>query len=151
MAVSVFKSGFVRMGSSASPGSTYWTMVRSITLNYRQEILDKTAMGSSGRRRTYGLKDASLSIEFNQEYSTGWSGGTVKSIDGIINTLFTASGSTACWIAVRATTSPTGASNPQYSGRYILESYNPMSGGAADLGVVTANFVADGLISRKLT
>ena len=150
MSVSVFKNAFVRMGSSAAPASTHWRMVRSVTLNYRAEILDKTAMGSSGRRRTFGLKDASLSIEFNQEYSTGWSAGTVKSVDGLLNSLFAVT-STAVWISVRATTGAASASNPAYAGRYLLESYNPVSGGAADLGVVTANFVADGVIARVIS
>jgi hypothetical protein len=147
MAIQVFKNAYVRIGTSAAPSTSHWTLVRSVTLNYKQEILDKTAMGSSGRRRTYGLRDASLSVEFNQEYSTAWKGGTVKSMDGLLYGLMGVASSN-CFISVRATTGAVGASNPQYNGRYLLESYNPVSGGVADLGVVTASFSADGLISR---
>lgn len=148
MAVQVFKNAYVRIGTSAAPSTSHWLMVRSVTLNYKQEILDKTAMGSSGRRRTYGLKDATLSIEFNQEYSTAWRGGTVKSVDGLLYSLYGVSSSNV-FISVRATTGAVGASNPQYSGRYLLESYNPVSGGVADLGIVTASFSADGVIGRQ--
>jgi len=146
MAVQVFKNAFVRIGTSATPTTDYHRFVRSVTMNYRQEILDKTAMGSSGRKRTFGLNDVSVTIEFNQDYST--TATSTGSVDGWIANKIGVESSN-CWISIRATTASTGPSNPQYQGRFILESYNPVSGNVADLGIVTANFVSAGKIQRK--
>jgi hypothetical protein len=128
-----------------------WRNVRTITMSHRQEILDYTAMGSSGRKRLFGLKDVSLSIEFNQEYSTGASlGAAQNSLDYYLNS-YLGKESSAVWISIKPTTATCSKSNPRYAGRYMLESFNPMSGMSADLGVVTANFIADGNIARKTT
>ena len=148
MAISVFKNAVVLIGTSAAPSTFIWRHVRQITMQHRQEILDYTAMGSSGRKRIFGLKDVSLNIEFNQEYSTG---GTIdKSLDYYLNSYVGLSSSNV-WISIKPTTSPCSKSNPRYAGRYMMESYNPMSGNSADLGIVTANFVSDGNIARKTT
>ena len=148
MAISVFKNAVVVIGTSAAPSTFLWRHVRSIAMNHRQEILDYTAMGSSGRKRLFGLKDVSLSIEFNQEYSTG--GVIDKSLDFWLNS-YVGAASSNVWISIKPTTATCSKGNPRYAGRYMMESYNPMSGNSADLGVVTANFVADGNISRKTT
>lgn len=151
MAISVFKNAVTFFGTSAAPSTFMWRNVRSITMNHRQEILDYTAMGSSGRKRLFGLKDVSLSVEFNQEYSTGASlGAAQNSLDYYLNS-YLGKESSAVWISIKPTTATCSKSNPRYAGRYLLESYNPMSGGSQDLGVVVANFVADGNVARKTT
>ena len=145
MAVLVMKNPKVRIGTSAAPVSSTDVLlqkrIRSVTLNLRAEILDKTAFGSSGRNRIPGLKDGSLTIEFINDYVD-------NGVDEIINSKLGLESSN-CWIEVRPTTAARGAGNPAYTGWYCLESYNPGSGTVGDLGVVTANFVAGSAIVRR--
>lgn len=147
MTVQVFKNAFVRIGTSASPSTRFWTFARTVTVGFRQETLDKTAMGSSGRRRTFGLRDASVSIEWVVDYSTA--AGSTGSIDKVLYNLIGVESSN-CFINIRATTGALGASNPEYRGRFVLESYNPVSGNVADLSVITSNFVSAGKFVRAI-
>lgn len=142
MAEMVFKNAVVKMGSSAAPSTWIHRYIRSITVNYKVEVLDKTAMQSSGRGRIAGLKDASVNIEFNQDYAD-------NKVDETLNGYLGAS-STAVWIGIRPTTSPVGAGNPNYTGRYVMESYNPVSGSVGDLGTVSASFMCDGIVTRRV-
>lgn len=140
MPVQVFKGAIVRFGTSASPSTFIGKYVRNVSLSYRAELLDKTAMGSSARKRTPGLLDCSATIEFNSNYSS--------ELDKIIYDKLGALSSN-CWLAVRGTSAARSASNPEYTGRFMIESFNPLSGSIGDLGTLSLSLTGDGKIERK--
>ena len=141
MAELVFKDPYFVCGSAASPTTTLWTYVRSITLNYSADILDKTAAGDDFRSRIAGIKQWSMTVEFNQDYAA-------SKVDA---TLFDYIGSTAKRINIRPTTSVTGAANPRFYGEALLESYPPIGGGVGDLATVGVTFQGDGILTRAVT
>jgi hypothetical protein len=118
------------------------SQVRNITLNYAVELLDASAMGvGQSRDRVTGLLDWNMSIEFLQDFAAG-------SVDA---TLFPLVGAAAFACAIRPTSAVVSATNPEFQGNAFLESYPPLSGGVAELAVVTANFQGSGVLTRATT
>ena len=114
--------------------------VRSAQLTYQSELQDKTAMQGNGTRsRINGLKDWNVSAEMNQDFAAG-------SVDA---TLFALIGSTAVTLTLRPDgTASRGATNPDYQGSAVLESYEPIGNGVGELATVNASFQAAGSLSR---
>lgn len=108
---------------------------RSLTLNYEAEMLDDTAMGTSGTRSNRpGLKNWSADIEFLQDFAAG-------AVDA---TLFPLIGAVAFPVEFRPTSAAVGATNPKYTGNAVLETYPPMTGEVGALGTVSASFRSGG-------
>jgi hypothetical protein len=111
--------------------------VRSITLRYAAELQDITAMGDSSRARLGGLKDWSFEVEFNQDYAAA-------SVDA---TLFPIVG-TSVAIIIRADAGAVSATNPNFTGNAILESYQPVGGGVGGTHVAPVTFQGNGTLTR---
>ena len=138
MAVMVLKDAQVKVGTTAAPVDlSSW--VRSATITYSAEIHDRTAMGSSARKRLAGLKDFNVTVEFNQDYAA-------SAIDA---TLFPYVGSTNKWISIKKQSSATTGVNPRFHGKCLLESYSPISNGVGDLATVSVTFQGDGDLTRS--
>lgn len=114
------------------------TFVRSVTLTYSAEIHDKTAMGSSGRKRIAGLKDWNAAVEFNQDY-------TASKVDA---TLFPLVGATTFAVVIFNNSTSAGAGNHKFNGPALLENYTPVAGAVGDLATVSVNFQGSGVITR---
>lgn len=130
MAEIVLKSAFVRVGSSGSLTQVS-TAVRSVNINYSVDLQDKTAMGSSGRARIAGLKDWTVTVEFNQDFAT-------TTISGDI---FNYIGSTGQFIAVRASSAVRAAGNPDFIGSLgLIDSYTPINNAVGDLATFSVTW-----------
>ena len=138
MAEFVLKNCFVNIGASSAP-TNVTNHVRSVTITYSAELHDRTAMQSSARKRISGLKDGSVSIEFNQDF-----GSTLYD-----KTLYNLLGSTVNRILIRPNTSAADATNPRYLGNVILGEYSPITGGVGDLSVNSVTFQMNGLLTRS--
>ncbi len=141
MAEMVLKNARVKLGTSGSPSTNLSPFVRSVTLNYSAEILDKTAMGGLARRRIAGLKDWTASIEFNQSFNTS---GLNKTFFNLVGK----AGSSNCFINIRPESSGVGSTH-RFSGRGLLEGYTPMSGGVGELAIFSVNILCDGNLTRS--
>lgn len=137
MAVMVFTDGKFLIGTSSSP-TDLSDHVRSMTINYKAEIQDRTAMSSSARRRIPGLKDWDASVEFNQDFAA-------SKVDA---TFWPLIGSTAKYCQFRPNSSASTAVNPRYVGHFVVESYSPVAGSVGDLLTVTVALTGDGLLHR---
>jgi len=112
--------------------------VKSATINYEAEMLDATRMGHTTRVQKPGLLNWSFSLELEQDYAGG-------SVDA---TLFALIGAAAFAVVVRPTSPVKGASNPEFTGNMVLESYNPIAGTVGDLAMCSASFRPGGAIAR---
>lgn len=112
--------------------------VKSVSLDYSAEALDVTAMGDDTHIRLGGLKDWSASVEFHQDYAAG-------AVDA---TLFSLVGSTGTLIIRPVESTAVGATNPNFTGTALLESYNPVGGAVGELAAASASFQAAGTLSR---
>lgn len=112
--------------------------VKSVTLNYSAELQDDTAMGDDTRSKIGGLKDWSVSVEFEQDFAASSVDATLF---GLVGTTFT--------VTVKPDKSTaTSATNPKYSGTGILESYPPLDGAVGDLATSGITIQAAGTLSR---
>jgi len=137
MAEFMFHKGVLKIGSSAALVSLS-SFTRSITITYESEMLDKTAMGSSSRRRLSGLKNFTIAAEFNQDF-------TASKVD---DTLWDYIGSTNQHILVKPFSSASTAVNPRFVGKVLLPSYTPIAGGVGALATISVTFQGDGLLYR---
>jgi len=135
----VLKDATLHIGTSGAPVALS-TYVRSVTINYMAESLEKTAMGSSGKRRIAGLKDFNVTVEFNQDLAA-------SKVDA---TLWGYVGSTNKHIAIKAHSSASTAINPRYHGKVLLPSYTPIAGGVGSLAGLSVTFEGDGILTRAV-
>jgi hypothetical protein len=133
MAAFVFTDGFVSIN-----GVDLSDHVESVSLDYSAELQDSTTMGDTTRERLGGLKDWSASITFKQDFAAAKVDATLFSLVGVAST-----------IILRADNSDgVSATNPNYTGSAILESYPPLGGGVGEMAKTTAKFMAAGALSR---
>lgn len=133
MAAFVYDDAFVSIN-----GVDLSDHVRSVTLDYKAELQDDTAMGDTTRSKLGGLKDWSLQVEFNQDFAA-------SSVDV---SLFSLVGSTFTVIVRPDKSTAVGATNPNFTGTGILESYPPISGGVGELATTSVSIQAAGALSR---
>lgn len=112
--------------------------VKSVTINYAAEILEKTAMSANSKQRIAGLKDWSVDVELNQDFAAA-------SVDA---TLFPLVGAAAFAIEIRPDAGVVSATNPKYTGNALLESYPPISGSVGELATVSITLQGDGDLTR---
>src|SRR5688572_12985767 len=96
--------------------------VESVTLEYKSELQDDTNMGDTTRQRLGGLKDWSIQVNFRQDFAASEVDATLF---GLVGSTFT--------VKVRPTSGAISATNPEYSGTGILESYRPIGDGVGSV------------------
>lgn len=133
MASLLFNDAFVSIG-----GVDLSDWVTSVTVNYSAEMLDETAMGDTTRKNKGGLKNWSIDVEFKQDFAAS---APDVSLFSLVGTTFT--------VIVRpVAASAVSATNPNYTGTGILESYNPVGNGVADLATTSISIQSAGTLSR---
>jgi hypothetical protein len=103
--------------------------VTNVTLPQEFEALEDTAMGDTGRSRIAGLQDSTVAINFNQDFAS-------SAIDA---TLAAALG-TVIVIKVRPTSASIAATNPEYVGSYLANSYSPFGNGVGELATTNVSW-----------
>ena len=98
----------------------------SVTLDLSADEVETTAFGGSGfRTRVGGLKDASITLSFHNDFGSSGS----EAVDSTIYNLY---GSNAT-VVVRPTSGTVSATNPSYEGIFLVSQVNPISGSVGDL------------------
>jgi hypothetical protein len=116
------------------------TYVRQVTLNVSVKEEDVTAMGGSGYvAMIAGLKDWTLEVDFNQDFSNA-------AVDQTLWPLF----ATTTTISINPTSAANSATNPQYSGTVLVSKYTPLNGKVGDVSQIKIPFRAAGPLSRAI-
>lgn len=115
--------------------------VRSMTLKHGAEEKDITAGGDASRNRLAGLKDWSVTIEFNQDF-------VASEVDA---TLFPLVGAAPFAVVFRPDTDAKGATNPEYTGNAILTDYPVIDGGIGDVMVTNITLMGAGTLGRAIS
>lgn len=113
--------------------------VKKATLDQKSEAQDNSAMGMTTRSRQGGLKDWTLTVEFEQDYAAG-------SVDA---TLFPLVGTTTAIEFRQVKTGGRTVTNPGYTGTGFVEDYKPGDATVGALSVATLKIVAAGDIARQ--
>lgn len=107
-------------------GTNFSDHLASVTLDLSADEVETTAFGGSGfRTRVGGLKDASITLSFHNDFGSTGS----EAVDSTIYNLY---GSNAT-VVVLPTSGSASATNPSYSGVFLVSQVNPISGSVGDL------------------
>jgi hypothetical protein len=107
-------------------GVNFSDHLNSVTIDLTADEVETTSFGGSGfRTRVGGLKDGSITLSFHNDFGTSGS----DAVDSTIWSLF----NTAATVVVTPTSSAVSASNPSYTGVFLVSQVNPISGSVGDL------------------
>jgi len=96
-----------------------------------------TAFGSSWVTRVAGLKEGSLTLNFNQDYAASTVDPTLWPLLG-----------TNATVVIKPNNTATSANNPAYTAVCLVTDLTPASGQIGDLSVFTVTWPTTGAISR---
>ena len=119
-------------------GDDFSSAIAAVTFEISAAEQETTAFGNTFVQRISGLKDASVSLDFHQDFGAG-------SVD---ETLFPLLGSQAT-VTVIPNGSAVSSTNPSYSGVFLCTEYSPLSSSVGDLATLSVSWpLADGVITR---
>jgi hypothetical protein len=118
-------------------GGTVSSSLASVELPIEVDEQETTAFGSSWRTRIAGLKSGSITLEFHQDFAAG-------ALDSILYPLL----GTNATVVVVPTSGTVTASNPSYSGSFLVTSYTPYASTVGDLATVSVTWPLTGELTR---
>lgn len=111
--------------------------VRSVNINISAEELDDTAMGDDWHSRLAGLKDWSVTVEFNQDFAA-------SSVEATVWAAF----ATTASIVFKPTSSAVGSTNPSYTGNALISDASPIDSSVGELATISYTWSGAGAITR---
>lgn len=118
-------------------GTDFSASLAAVTLDVSADEQEITAFGDSFRSRVGGLKDASVSLDFHQDFGAA-------SVDA---TLWPLLGGTA-QIVVKPTSSSVSATNPSYTFTALVTQYQPFASNVGDLATLSVTWPVTGAVTR---
>jgi hypothetical protein len=118
-------------------GSDFSTTLNSIELAQEADDLETTAFGSSWRTRIGGLKQASLTLNFMQDFAAG-------SVDATLNPLL---GSIAT-VVIKPTSGTVTSTNPTYTMTALVTQYSPFASSVGDIATLSVTWPVSGSVVR---
>jgi hypothetical protein len=111
--------------------------IASVTLDITADEVETTSFGSSYRSRIGGLKDASVSLDFHQDFGAG-------AVDAL---LFPLMGETVA-VKIAPTSGTVTATNPEYRFNALVTQYQPFAGAVGDLATLSVTWPVSGEVVR---
>lgn len=118
-------------------GTNFADSLNSVELAEEADNLETTAFGSTWRTRIGGLKQASLTLNFMQDFAAG-------SVDATLNPLL---GSIAT-VVVKATSGTVSATNPTYTMQALVTQYSPFASSVGDIATLSVTWPISGSVVR---
>jgi len=118
-------------------GTNFADSLNSVELAEEADNLETTAFGSTWRTRIGGLKQASLTLNFMQDFAAG-------SVDATLNPLL---GSIAT-VIIRPTSGTVTATNPNYTMTALVTQYSPFASSVGDIATLSVTWPISGSVVR---
>ena len=118
-------------------GTDFSSSLNSVELAEEADNLETTAFGSTWRTRIGGLKQASLTLNFMQDFAAG-------SVDATLNGLL---GSIAT-VVIRPTSGTVTATNPSYTMTALVTQYSPFASSVGDIATLSVTWPISGSVTR---
>jgi hypothetical protein len=119
-------------------GADFSDHLAAVTIDISAEEQEVTAFGNSYRQRISGLKDASISLDFHQDFGAA-------SVDA---TLWPLLGAQAT--VVVTPTAATASTSPAFSAVYLCTEYQPFASNVGDLATLSVSWpLASGTVTRS--
>jgi len=100
-----------------------------------------TSFGSTWVTRVAGLKEGSLTLQFNQDYASATVDATLWGTIGL--------GSNAT-VVIKPTSSAVGSANPAYTAVCLVTDLTPISGNIGDLSTFSITWPTNGTVARAI-
>lgn len=118
-------------------GTDFSSSINSVDLSIESADVETTAFGSSFTTRVGGLKSASITLDFMQDFAAA-------SIDAtlfpLLNTLAT--------VVLVPTSGTVSATNPSYTAICLVNSYQPFASAVGDLATLSVTWPTSGTVVR---
>lgn len=138
MAKLILRDCFIKVN-----GITFSDHVSSVEVQAKKDDIDVTSFSGSGREHAAGLRDTSITVNFQQDFAA-------SQVDATLFPLW--SGETEFEVLVRPTSAAGSATNPTYGGSAILLEYSPLSGKTGELSETSVEFpIQRGTFTRYTT
>lgn len=118
-------------------GTQFGTSLNSAELTIEADDLETTAFGGTFRTRVGGLKSASVTLNFMQDFALG-------SVDDTLNGLV---GSIATVVIIPQGTAVS-STNPKYSSTCLVTQYSPVASSVGDLATFSITWPVTGTVTR---
>jgi hypothetical protein len=118
-------------------GGTVSSSLASVELPIEIDEQETTAFGSEWRTRIAGLKSGSITLEFHQDFAAG-------ALDSVLWPLL----GTNATVTVVPTSGTVTASNPSYTGTFLVTQYTPYASTVGDLATVSVSWPLTGALTR---
>ena len=119
-------------------GADFSTAIAALTWDISSAEQEVTAFGDTFVQRIGALKDASVTIDFHQDFGAA----------AVDSTLFPLLGGNATVVAIPAGT-VVSATNPSYTGVFLCTEYSPFASSVGDLATLSVTWpLADGTVTR---
>ena len=118
-------------------GTNFSTSLASVELSIESDDVETTAFGGEWRTRVGGLKQASLTLEFHQDFGAA-------SVDATLFPLL----NTIATVVVTPTSGSVTATNPSYTATCLVNSYQPFASSVGDLATLSVTWPVSGTVTR---
>lgn len=116
--------------------------ITSVTLSTSVDVVETTGMSSAAAKtRLPGLKDNSVTLEFNQDFAAA---GPEITINAIGSSLV----GTVVPIVVKPTSGAVSATNPSYTFNAVCSEWQNLQGAVGELSTVSATWPITGAITK---
>ena len=118
-------------------GVDFSTNLNSVELSQEADDLETTAFGQSWRSRIGGLNNASITLNFMQDFAAG-------SVDATLNPLL---GSIAT-VVIQSASGTVSATQPKYTATCLVTAYSPFASSVGDIATLSVTWPVSGTVVR---
>jgi hypothetical protein len=117
----------------------------SVTLSTSVDVVETTGMGSAAAKtRLPGLKDNSVTLEFNQDFAAA---GPEITINAVGSSLV----GTSVPIVIKPASGAVSATNPSYSFTAVCSEWQNVQGSVGELSTISATWPISGAITKAVS
>lgn len=113
--------------------------IASVEIAQSFDSVETTAFGDSGRTRTGGLEDSSITLSFHQDFAAASVDATIAPLVG---------GTTAFEVRAVGTATAVSATNPKWTGTVLITEWSPLSGAIGELSTADVTWPVSGQVAR---
>jgi hypothetical protein len=118
-------------------GVDFSTNLNSVELSQEADDLETTAFGQSWRSRIGGLNNASITLNFMQDFAASSVDATLHPLLGSIST-----------VIIKPTSGTVTATNPSYTMTALVTQYSPFASSVGDIATLSVTWPVSGSVTR---
>lgn len=120
------------------------SFLTSVTLSTSVDVVETTGMGSAAAKtRLPGLKDNSVTLEFNQDFAAA---GPEITINAVGSSLV----GTVVPIVIKPVSGAVSATNPSFAFSAVCSEWQNVQGGVGELSTISATWPISGAITKTV-